>query len=124
MSKTKKTNLLDSKFYRIYFSCLAAAVMLILLGTVWLMGVLRDVESAQPIYVARQVARLFEDKNFADIYALDKSAGQIAQGDKVTIEMSPYDLEKGRIVFRHKSPTVDAPPPGGSAQRHGPPRRH
>ncbi len=23
-------------------------------------------------------------------------------GDRVTIEMSPYDLEKGRLVFRHK----------------------
>ena len=40
---------------------------------------------------------------------------KITQGDKVTIEMSPYDLEKGRIVFRYKSPTQDqpagAPPP-------------
>ena len=23
-------------------------------------------------------------------------------GDRVTIEMSPYDLQKGRLVFRHK----------------------
>jgi translation initiation factor IF-1 len=23
-------------------------------------------------------------------------------GDRVTIEMSPYDLGKGRLVFRHK----------------------
>ena len=23
-------------------------------------------------------------------------------GDRVTIEMSPYDLEKGRLIFRHK----------------------
>ena len=26
----------------------------------------------------------------------------ILAGDKVTIEMSPYDLTKGRITFRHK----------------------
>ncbi len=26
---------------------------------------------------------------------------RILQGDKVTIEMSPYDLSKGRITFRH-----------------------
>lgn len=25
---------------------------------------------------------------------------RILPGDKVTVEMSPYDLEKGRIVFR------------------------
>jgi translation initiation factor IF-1 len=23
-------------------------------------------------------------------------------GDRVIIEMSPYDLEKGRLIFRHK----------------------
>ena len=24
-------------------------------------------------------------------------------GDRVTVEMTPYDLEKGRITFRHKT---------------------
>jgi translation initiation factor IF-1 len=28
---------------------------------------------------------------------------RIAVGDRVTIEMSPYDLTKGRITFRHRS---------------------
>ena len=23
-------------------------------------------------------------------------------GDRVTVEMSPYDLDKGRLIFRHK----------------------
>ena len=23
-------------------------------------------------------------------------------GDRVTVEMTPYDLEKGRVIFRHK----------------------
>jgi translation initiation factor IF-1 len=27
-------------------------------------------------------------------------------GDRVTIEMSPYDLEKGRVIFRHKDERV------------------
>ncbi|MCL2682570.1 MAG: translation initiation factor IF-1 [Bacteroidales bacterium] len=27
---------------------------------------------------------------------------KIVPGDKVQLEMSPYDLTKGRIVFRHK----------------------
>ena len=33
-------------------------------------------------------------------------------GDRVTVEMSPYDLHKGRLVFRHKderSGTVGRP---------------
>jgi len=28
---------------------------------------------------------------------------RVLQGDRVTIEVSPYDLTRGRIVFRHKA---------------------
>lgn len=28
---------------------------------------------------------------------------KITTGDRVTVEMSPYDLTKGRITFRHKT---------------------
>ncbi len=31
-----------------------------------------------------------------------KNRIRILAGDKVTLEMSPYDLQKGRISFRHK----------------------
>jgi translation initiation factor IF-1 len=31
-----------------------------------------------------------------------KNRIRILAGDKVTLEMSPYDLTKGRINFRHK----------------------
>jgi len=41
-------------------------------------------------------------------------------GDRVTVEMTPYDLDKGRIVFRHK--TDGGPPPSGG-QRRPPSRR-
>ncbi len=27
---------------------------------------------------------------------------KILPGDKVTIEMTPYDLTKGRVIYRHK----------------------
>ncbi len=27
---------------------------------------------------------------------------RILPGDKVTVEFSPYDLTKGRIIYRHK----------------------
>ncbi|NJD30438.1 MAG: translation initiation factor IF-1 [Gammaproteobacteria bacterium] len=36
---------------------------------------------------------------------------RILAGDKVTLEMSPYDLTKGRINFRHKD---DRPAPAAS----------
>lgn len=38
-------------------------------------------------------------------------------GDRVTVEMSPYDLERGRVIFRHKD---ERPPSTGKA----PPRRY
>ncbi len=31
---------------------------------------------------------------------LRKNRIRVLQGDKVTIEMTPYDLTKGRIIFR------------------------
>ena len=39
---------------------------------------------------------------------------RILTGDTVKVEMTPYDLERGRISFRHKSAT---PPVIGSGQR-------
>lgn len=38
---------------------------------------------------------------------------RILAGDKVTLEMSPYDLSKGRITFRH----IAGRPPMGPANR-------
>ena len=36
---------------------------------------------------------------------------RILAGDKVTLEMSPYDLTRGRINFRHKEERGAAPSP-------------
>ena len=38
---------------------------------------------------------------------------RILAGDRVTIEMTPYDLTKGRINFRHKDQRGPMPPGGG-----------
>ena len=40
---------------------------------------------------------------------------RILAGDHVTLEMSPYDLSKGRINFRHK----DGPAPARAPARPG-----
>jgi translation initiation factor IF-1 len=50
---------------------------------------------------------------------LRKHRIRILAGDKVTLEMSPYDLSKGRINFRHK----DERPPMAIAQRPAQSRR-
>ena len=34
---------------------------------------------------------------------------RILAGDKVSLEMTPYDLSKGRITFRHKDERAPAP---------------
>jgi translation initiation factor IF-1 len=34
---------------------------------------------------------------------------RVLLGDRVTVEMSPYDLTRGRIVYRHKK--GQSPPP-------------
>lgn len=44
-----------------------------------------------------------------------KSRIRSLAGDRVTVEMTPYDLSKGRITYRHK----DERPAGAG----GPPRR-
>ncbi|HVY43651.1 MAG: translation initiation factor IF-1 [Bacteroidota bacterium] len=46
---------------------------------------------------------------------MKKNRIRILAGDRVTVEMTPYDLSKGRINFRHKD--TRSPPPGGAAQR-------
>ena len=41
---------------------------------------------------------------------------RILAGDKVTLELSPYDLTKGRITFRHLEPRT-GPAPSAPARR-------
>ncbi|GAB7562563.1 translation initiation factor IF-1 [Methylobacillus methanolivorans] len=36
---------------------------------------------------------------------------RILAGDKVTVELSPYDLGKGRIIFRHIEASARGPQP-------------
>jgi translation initiation factor IF-1 len=43
-------------------------------------------------------------------------------GDRVTVEISPYDLGKGRLVFRHKDES-SPPPSSGPSRFKGPPKR-
>lgn len=42
---------------------------------------------------------------------------RILAGDKVTVEMSPYDLTKARISFRHKDERPAGSPPAGQYRR-------
>ena len=51
---------------------------------------------------------------------MKKSRIKTLTGDRVTVEMSPYDLEKGRLVFRHRDDRAGAarrPPPRAQFRR-------
>jgi translation initiation factor IF-1 len=37
-------------------------------------------------------------------------------GDRVTVEMSPYDLDKGRVIFRHKDERASSAPRPAAAR--------
>lgn len=38
-------------------------------------------------------------------------------GDRVQVEMTPYDLDKGRIIFRERTPSQGGPGPRRGARR-------
>ena len=42
---------------------------------------------------------------------MKKAHIRVLAGDRVTVEMTPYDLTKGRITFRHKAAPVGAAAP-------------
>lgn len=41
---------------------------------------------------------------------------RVLLGDRVTVEMSTYDLTRGRIVYRHKKGQPESPSPEASEQ--------
>lgn len=43
-----------------------------------------------------------------------KNRIRMLTGDRVTVEMTPYDLGKGRVIFRHKD---EKAPVGGPRRR-------
>ena len=50
---------------------------------------------------------------------MKKNRSKTLAGDRVTVEMSPYDLEKGRLIFRHKDSGASSgprPPQRGGQQ--------
>ena len=45
---------------------------------------------------------------------MKKNRIKVLAGDRVTVEMTPYDLTKGRVTFRHKE---ERTPAGAPARR-------
>ena len=45
---------------------------------------------------------------------MKKNRIRILAGDRVTVEMTPYDLTRGRLIFRHRG---DSAAPGAPGKR-------
>jgi len=80
----------------------------------------------EAIEVEGLVTEVLPDRNFRvqlqnDHVVLAYLAGRMSKfrirvlvGDMVTLELSPYDLSRGRITYRHKT---GAPPPPSQPRR-------
>lgn len=78
----------------------------------------------EPIEVEGLVTEVLPDQNFRvklqnDHMVLAYAAGKMSKfrirvlvGDTVTVQMSPYDLSRGRITYRHKAPSAAGTSPG------------
>jgi translation initiation factor IF-1 len=83
----------------------------------------------EPIEVEGLVTEVLPDRKFRvqlenDHVVLAYAAGKMAKfrirvlvGDRVTLELSPYDLSRGRITYRHKNPSSTPRPSGGAGWR-------
>ncbi len=49
---------------------------------------------------------------------MKKNRIRMLAGDRVTLEMTPYDLTKGRITFRHKDERASAAPVAARPRRY------
>ena len=73
------------------------------------------------------VTEVLPDQNFRVVLenghkVLAYAAGRMSKfhirvmvGDRVTLDMSPYDLDRGRITFRHK--VAGGPAPSGAPNK-------
>ena len=83
----------------------------------------------EAIEVEGLVTEVLPDQKFRvklqnDHVVLAYAAGKMSKfrirvlvGDMVTLELSPYDLTRGRITYRHKKASSSPPPPPGQRRR-------
>jgi translation initiation factor IF-1 len=83
----------------------------------------------EAIEVEGLVTEVLPDQKFRvqlqnDHVVLAYAAGKMSKfrirvlvGDRVTVELSPYDMSRGRITYRHKKANANPPPQGGGQRR-------
>ena len=98
MKTKKKKSIIHSRFYQVYFAVVLLILIGMAVGRIWLGGVLRDYEAAQPVHAAEEVAKLFEDGDYQTIYRMDTAAQDISGGDEAFYLESMQALANGRTV--------------------------
>lgn len=106
--KRQSAGLMSSRFYRIYFAAVGVTLVLIAMGLIWLRGVVKDYEIAQPVHAAEEVAALFETSDYDRLYTLDTSAEQLSGGDKDLYVKSLTELTAGRKIEWREAYSSDA----------------
>ncbi len=96
--KRQYMSLMESKFYRTYFIVLTVALIAVAIGLLWLNGVVRDYETAQPVHAAEVVAQLFEAGDYESLYAFDTSAPELSGGDRAFYAQSMSEAAAGKAV--------------------------
>jgi translation initiation factor IF-1 len=83
----------------------------------------------EAIEVEGLVTEVLPDQNFRvrlqnDHVVLAYAAGKMSKfrirvlvGDRVTLELSPYDMSRGRITYRHKTGEAPGVPRAGRRRR-------
>ena len=105
--KMQMTGLLASRFYRIYFIAVSVALIAIAIGLIWLRSVVKDYETAQPVHAAEVVAQLFEQGDYAGLYAFDTSARDIYEGDQAFYVDSLNQVTAGRTIAWREAFSAD-----------------
>ena len=96
--RRRKRSILHSRFYQVYFLLVILCVAGVALGANYLNGVLKDYESAQPKYVARQAAQLFERGDYEAIFGLDTSMRDVPEEERAYYIDQLRALAAGREV--------------------------
>ena len=110
-SKSRKKALkgiLKSRFYRVYFTVVAVALVAVAVGLIWLRGVVSDYEISQPVHAAESVAKLFEEADYDRLYDLDTAAREFSGGDRAFYVESLTELCEGRRIDWHETYSADA----------------
>lgn len=104
--RKRRKNIMKSSFYRVYFVVVAVCLVGIVALMVWLHGGLKDYEIVQPIYVAQEAIKLFENADYASLYDYDTTAASADSREQYVQRMN--ELTRGGQISWGQGYTSEA----------------